>query len=486
MKNEISSKKFIVFTILLLILITILTKFYGVTDVGDYADTAKFFAGSYNAKLRTSHSVLYGLIHAPFVKLNSNFLFLKLSAVLWLSLLTISLYYISNKNKKTLLLFITTPILWYIAPWITPIQLSSLLFLWGYYFINKYEKEEDMKYLLYSSFLIGLAWAFWDAIIYFAIILALCFLYNRKTIDFLVFLLCLFIGVSPKLIIDQVLFGFAFYSVLKHFFAVIAFTFYGGVYGQGLSSSNYLNIFFTLLFFPFYSYLLFSRKIFTKYKKQIAFLLLSTITILVNSQIRYTLLIVPIFILLLGETLNEKQFQIQLLIFLLLSLIVINPYLIQIKYETNGKEFNSFIKNLPNLQLNSTFREDIIRKDLNQIEKDFPNQKFIVGNKPDDYQYLSHLYWPDGKNNIKEFISIQDYKLWLQNKTIIAGKTFCSASKSWNRRDICFTIDLRKVIKDRTDYKAIEYAISLDEDLNLSDFKPVKKYNLLSVFKRSD
>ncbi len=71
---------------------------------------------------------------------------------------------------------------------------------------------------------------------------------------------------------------------------------------------------------------------------------------------------------------------------------VINPYIIQIKYETNGMEFKSFIKNLPNLQFNSQFTEDLILQDLNDISEDFPNQKFVVGNTPDSYQDLAHIY----------------------------------------------------------------------------------------------
>ena len=76
----------------------------------------------------------------------------------------------SNKNKKTLLLILTSPIVWFMAPWISPIQLSSLLFLWGYYFIKKYDEKGKIKNLFYSALFLGLSWAFWDPIIYFSIL----------------------------------------------------------------------------------------------------------------------------------------------------------------------------------------------------------------------------------------------------------------------------------------------------------------------------
>ena len=369
--SKIKNEYIIIVAIFLLFLIAVITKYSGSTDVGDYSDTSKFFAGEHAAKLRSSHSVLYGLIHVPFVMFTNSFIFLKLSSVLWLSLLILSIYYISKKDRKTLLLFITAPVIWYMAPWINPIQLSSLLFLWGYFFIKKYDEEEKLRSLFYSGLLIGLAWAFWDAIIYFAIILAICFLYNKKTSHFLYYILFLFIGTIPKLLIDQTLFGFAFYSILKHFFAIISFAFYGGIYsgGKGMLVPSaiifsLLDKILVLLFIPFFFYLFFKKKNFVKDKKTIIFLSLSIIYIFINSQIRYTLLLVPIIILILGKILNTKQFRLQIIIFLLLIILVINPYIIQIKYETNGDEFRAFIKILPILQFNSEFTSDFISRDL--------------------------------------------------------------------------------------------------------------------------
>ena len=131
-KKKSSNKTILLITLILLLIITLSTQYVGITDIGDYTVPAKFFAQEYDAKLRTSHSVIYGLMHSPFVKLTQNFTFMKISSVLWLFLTILSVYYISNKNKKALLLVITTPIIWYMAPWINPIQLSSLLFLWAY------------------------------------------------------------------------------------------------------------------------------------------------------------------------------------------------------------------------------------------------------------------------------------------------------------------------------------------------------------------
>jgi len=53
-----------VFILLMIILafITVPHDVLDATDIKDYTDTAKFFAGDYAAKQRASHSILYGLM----------------------------------------------------------------------------------------------------------------------------------------------------------------------------------------------------------------------------------------------------------------------------------------------------------------------------------------------------------------------------------------------------------------------------------------
>ena len=133
---------FVIISLFLLALITVPRDLLEATDVPDYSDTAKFFAGEYKAKYRSSHSIMYGLMLSPYVKLTESFFILKYASVFWLSLLILSIYYISNKDKRTLILFITSPFLCYMSPWLSPVPIVSLLFLWTYHFIAKFEKEE--------------------------------------------------------------------------------------------------------------------------------------------------------------------------------------------------------------------------------------------------------------------------------------------------------------------------------------------------------
>ena len=479
--EKINTKYLIIIASILLFVISISTFYYGYIDIKDYTDTAKFFANEYNAKLRTAHSVSYSLLHVPFVKMTNSFIIFKLTSVLFLILIILSLYQISNKDKKTLFLFLISPIIWYMAPWVNSIQLSSLLFLWAYYFIKKYEQKEKLKYLLFSGLLLGVSWLFWDAVIYFSFILALAFLYNKKLSSSIFFILAFFLASIPRFIIDQLLFNFAFYSFIKHFFALASFALYGGAYGQVKESIfHFSNIISSLIILPFFTFLIFSRKNFLKEKKSIIFLILALIIVLFNNaEIRYLTMIYPIIILILAKNLSQKQFKIQAIIFLILSLIIINSYLIAIKYETNFTDFNYLIKNFPNYQIKEI--DNSIKNNIYSIANDYPNQAFIVGNGYDDYNILAGFYW--GKQ-VKEFISIQDYELFLANKTAIAGKSICSYSKPWNRRDICFSVELRKAINDNTDYNSIKYAISFEKNLSLGNFKLIKEYDSLFLFEK--
>src|SRR3990167_4701640 len=93
---------FLVVFLIGLLLISLFTKYIGSTDVGDYAYVAKFFAGEFDAKIRSSHSYFYGFLMSPLVKLTNSFILMKLMSVVWLFLIVFSLYYMSRKDKRVL------------------------------------------------------------------------------------------------------------------------------------------------------------------------------------------------------------------------------------------------------------------------------------------------------------------------------------------------------------------------------------------------
>jgi hypothetical protein len=476
---EKNQTKLAIILIIFLILLTFFTTFYGDTDVKDYANTSKFFAGDLNSKIRSSHSYLLGFVHSPFVNLTNSFISFKITSLIFLFLLIYSVYWISNKNKKTFWLMLISPIIWYMAPWISPIQISSLFFIWAYYFIKKFDKDEKISYLFYSGLLIGLGWAFWGTILFFGILLGISFLYNKKIFQGIYFLIFVLIGLLPRLILDQFIFGFPFYSVIRHIFAVISFSILGGFYNQG-SDFSLLNIIILFIFLPIFFLFIFRKNLSFKNKKSNIFLVLATLLLISNPQIRFTLVIFPIFVLQIYKRLTKKQFLILITFLIIVSLLVINPYLIQLKYDLNHGEFNSFYKNPFNLEISSQHNKFLIQ-DLNSISQKYPNQTFVIGNTMDKYAELAYFYWG---SDIKEFTSIQDYTLWLNNETTLQYQEFCTRSKIPNRRDFCFSAKLRKSFNDSTDYNSINYAISDEETLNLEGFEKLEEFQKLNVFEK--
>lgn len=470
------NEKIIIISIsILIIAMTFLTRYYGSVDIGDYSDTAKYFAGMLNANLRVSHSILYGFILSPFIKVFGNFMIFKIASLFFLFLLVLSVYLATNRSKNALFLMLLSPIVWYMAPWINPIQISSLLFFWAYCFIKKYEETNKNKFLFFSGVFAGLSWAFWDAMLFFTAFLAISFLFNKKFYNFILFSFFVLIGLAPKLIIDQFFLGFAFVGIMRYFFGVVSASFFGGIYGTMSASSIIPRIITLLLFLPLFSYKILSREEWNWNRKAVIFIVLSVLLLIKQTQVRYLLLIYPIILLEIHRKMSSSDLKKQIIFSLCVILIVLVPYAIQMRYSTNNQEASSFIFNAGDLKISEN-QDDLILEDLKSISADFPNSVFVVGNKPDDYAILAHIYWG---SKISEFASIQDYSLYFQNKTSLFEKKFMPSPKIQERRQIWIAGGISKNENDNTDYNSIRLGIGLGEPINLPDFKLIRKYNFL-------
>jgi len=480
------NKKLILIVILFLVILTLVTKYSWSADKEDYSDVAKFFAGEYSAKIRSSHSYLFGFIHTPLIWLINNFIIFKITSLIFLLLIIYSVYYITKKDKRALWLMLLSPIIWYIAPWANPIQLAALIFLWAYYFINKYDQENKIQHLLYSGALIGLAWAVWDPIIFFGFFLALSFLYNKKFYHIIYFTSFVLIGLSPRLILDQYLFNFPFYTILKNLFGTWV-TLNGGIYNRTLkyTQKNFINILLVIISIPLMYWRSYKPKNLIKNKKTLIFLSLSLFLMFMTPQIRYTLIIVPIMILLITKEINEKQFKKQIIFSIIILTLFISPYIIQINQsggnQVGGVEINYLLNNRLDFGFDNIWSEDLIKQNLDEIINNYPNQVFVVGNTADRYQILANLYWG---SNVKEFVSIQDYNLAIQNKTLLYEKKFMPSPNIADRRQIWLVGGINKNENDDTDYESIEFGIGINEPIDIEGFVVIERYDRLYLSKK--
>jgi hypothetical protein len=480
---KLSHKDSIFITLVLLFLLVSLSypgDLIHVTDLYDYSDTARIFAGDYKAKERSSHSILYGFLLSPLVKLTGNFLLIKFMSLLWLFILILIIYYKSGKKRKSLFLMLLSPLVWYMSPWLSPLPLVYLLFTLSYLFIDKFNKDGTYRNLIYSALLLGLASSLWDPALYFSIIFLFSFFYDHKLHLSISFLFFIFIGIIPKLILDAVVFNFAFYGIIKHFLSTLSFGFFKGIYGE--YTSTFLATILTFLFIPVYSFCFYKKEVFLKFKKPILFITFSWIFVLLtNSQPRLIFLPIPIALLTLGKILNNKQFKIQIAIFSIISLLVIIPYMVQITYDINLPFVSDHSLKISNYKITKERLNINLKEDLIKIGEEYPSETFLVGNLPDDYKKFAHFYWG---SKIKEFVSVQDYNLYTNNDSIIASKRLETNPPQNIRRSFWMEVGLEKNKNDKTDYSKINYALSLEDSLIIDNFELIKKYKSVSLYKK--
>jgi hypothetical protein len=481
--EKIDEKWLIAITFVAMALIAIFTSYLGGNDTPEYAGSSKFFAGDYMAKIRSSHSLLYSFIYSPLIIIFKSFLAMKLVNLILLYLIVLSVYYISGKNRKTLLLALASPLIWYLSPWAGPLQLASLLFLWGFSFLVRYRKTQQVNLIIYSGVLFGLAWAVWNTVIFIIPFLVLFMLFRERLNRIILFLIAILIGLLPLFILDFYLFGFPFYSIIRHLIANLVAVIYGGIYSEGMISNGILDYIAFILMIPIFSYKLFSKEFLKLRKSELLFLTVTILFLFLNPQIRYLIIVYPILIIYLARVLNEREFKIQMVVFMILSLLVVLPYVAQVNYSTNANDFDGAIRNIGHWEFNSDSYNELITTNLNAISEDYKSQVFVVGNLPDDYVSLALIYWG---MDIKEFVSIQDYNLYIKNKTSIFEKKMTISPRIQDRREIWFAGGIEKSSNDKTDYGAIEYGLSVDEPINLDGFEVVKKYGLLYLSKKTN
>jgi hypothetical protein len=461
--EENKKKRGIIYVIifsLVILMVNILSNSYGLTDVGDYLGVAKGFSGNFVTQMRSTHSWIYGILLSIPLKIWNSLIFIKLLNVLWLIIIGFYLFKTTG-DKKTFFVYAISPIVWYMSVWISPILPASFLLLVAYNNLKRYEINHNYRNLIYSGLLLGLSTLLWDSMIFISVFFTLCFFFNKKIKEMLVFLVPLIAVFSIRFAVDYLLFGFPLFSLFRVF---------GGSLLHSLKLGNYsYNILFTvkdylLLFLaisPIFIYLFYrlikeDRK---RYGAEIWFIILSLLLFLNIPQARYLLVLAPIVILILSNKINTRnKLVLNVVLSLLLIIIFLTPY------------------------FGSTY-ESKLTKEMNIISADFPNQEFLAGdsNNPDLAMNLAMNYW--GKD-VKEIINWKEYELWLKNETDYQSYRVQSKSKENISRNLWFEFGLSKSVE--RDFSHIRYAINTgeSEEINKLGFKLVKSYGTLSVFEK--
>ena len=339
----------------------------------------------------------------------------------------------------------------------------------------------------------GLSWAVWDTMLYFGVLLTIPFIYDKKVSHLLCLILFVFIGISPRLILNQNLFGFAFFDIIKTIAGNIVRTYSGDIHsGKSLDGRTWIDFILILLAaIPIYSYKIYQKEYFKGNQRSIIFILLGLLLILTNPQIRFVTIILPILIVIISQNMSSENLKKSIIFSLIILFFFMVPLFINLFgsiVDSNVDEttpyladFASYVKRINHLEYNSEFNKDLLSSDLNEISSQFPNEVFLVDGAIDYYAALGYVYWGD---EIKELVSIEDYQLNKKNMSSIFSRRLSTRSNIPERRQLWLEFGIGSNPYDETDYSSIKYVIGTDGQVNLSNFKLVKRYNVLSLYEK--
>ncbi|MEK6974425.1 MAG: hypothetical protein AABW41_04290, partial [Nanoarchaeota archaeon] len=292
-KKSILAVLFVLFLYLVvLVLFTYFSRTISFHDTYEYVTLTKEFAGINNINVYTTHSLIFPFFAGQILKLFPNIFVLKLLGSIWLFFTALLIYFYS-KNKKALLLFVFSPITWFISIQYTPIIPSAFFILLAYVLFKKYEQNDSKISFLFSGISSGIAISIYYPSLSIILFFILVFMFNKKFYVPFSYIMVLLASLIPEFILNYIFFKMPFYSLIRYF-GINALVLAGKSFKVGF-------IYFYWALIPF-AITLFLYKLlridFKKFRKELIFILLSAIFFAVRGgDLKYFYLFAPIILL---------------------------------------------------------------------------------------------------------------------------------------------------------------------------------------------
>ncbi len=426
----------------------IFTSKVGIHDSGEYITIAKELAGIGNIQVFSAHSIVYPLFLSLFLRISPNLLTIKLISVSFLIIIGFILYKLFN-NKKALILWIFSPLIWFVGIEVSPVLPVALFLLLGYHFFIEWEKKNKRIFLILSGFCWGVTFALWGASIILISFFLLIFFWKKKFNDVIYF----FIGILPavfiRLIVDYFVFGFPFNTLIRYFGVNLVF-----LSGLGYDHVNPLTLTLLLRILFFISPLLILAFFigFKKDKREFLFLFLNALFFFFRSgeprAFKYFITFSPIFVIFFSKSFNWKKIFINSIISIFLIFILINSY------------FTYDFQN--NLQ-----------KDLGHFKKDFPFDEVLAG-KDEALLFASNSWTTKPK-----FLWWKEYELTKDGGEYYSNY-FYKVNPNINQHKILY-IQFSLMKKNNQSFEGIPL-ISVNKEEDHTNFKLVKSYDTFDVY----
>ena len=195
-----------------------------------------------------------------------------------------------------------------------------------------------------------------------------------------------------------------------------------------------------------------------------------------------------------GKYLSKEAWKKIVVASVIVSGVLVAPYVVQIggTFDSSLQTHNLIGYDAKNvvqayradgkLEVVDVLLRDQVIADLQELALEYPDEMFLVGPDPDSYQVLADLYWGE---NVREFVSVQDYELSKTSEIGLYERRWQPVPRIQSRRQIWVGGGLNKNPVDATDYESIEYAVGYMKEFAPEGFVEVKRYDTLTVFRRS-
>ena len=176
---------YILIAAILIIILNLITLHFGYNDSFEYITNSRFMTDENPlTTIRCSHTCTYPFFQSFFTQISDSLFMLKAINIIWLLINVIILYKITKK-PKTLLLALTSPIVWYMSTSISPTLITSTLLLLSYHYIKKYQKRKKLFNLILTGIFLGLSTLMWDAFLFIVPIFFISFFYDKSVKELL-------------------------------------------------------------------------------------------------------------------------------------------------------------------------------------------------------------------------------------------------------------------------------------------------------------
>ncbi len=428
-----------------IILFTFFSKTVSFHDTYEYITLTKEFAGISNINVYTTHSLIYPFFVGQILKFFPSFFTIKFLSSIWLFLNGL-LIYLYSRNKKALLIWMLSPLSWFMSIQYIPILPASFFILLGYILFKKYEEKNSKFYFIISALSMG-----FSIIIYFPAIAVvtffmISFMFKKKFYFPFLYMVLMLISFLPEIILNYIFFNFPFYSFVRYF-GINALVILGKSF-----EVKFIYLYWLLVPFAISPLLYKILKLkFKNYKRELIFVTLLILFFAIRGgSINYFLLFSPILILLISQKVNEKEIYISSIISIVLIIFMTHSYF---GYTMDEK----------------------ITNDLNKIKLEYPNNKFLTSNNRANA--LATFSWSD----YPKFIWLWEYELEKSNKNTTSEYEI--RSKPSISSDKTLVLNARLDKSNNIKFGSDIYLIAVKGDKVPGGFYLVKEYNVLNIYK---